>query len=79
MSAIADYLSDIHKQPASGGATENTYRLAFRGFLQASGKNINTTNELKHIPLWVNANQLFDVVPKNVWECRIGSYQPCQK
>jgi hypothetical protein len=29
--------------------------------------------------VWVNANQYFDAVPKNIWEFHIGGYRPCDK
>jgi len=47
------------------------------------GKGDNTVEKVQYTDndkrVWVNADQYFDAVPKEVWEFHVGGYQPCQK
>jgi len=50
---------------------------------QFCGKDDNSVEKAQYTDadqrVWVNANQYFDAVPKNVWEFHVGGYQSCQK
>jgi predicted helicase len=50
---------------------------------QFCGKGDNSVEKVQYTDtdhrVWVNANQYFVGVPKNVWGFHVGGYQPCQK
>ena len=49
MGVLADYLTAIRKQHASGNATEHSHRPALKTLLESAAKDITATNEPKRI------------------------------
>ena len=43
------------------------------------GDDVVGKSTLAEVKVWINASQYFDEVPRDVWEFRVGSYQPAQK
>jgi hypothetical protein len=43
------------------------------------GNNAVDKPEYRDAKVWINKQQYFDEIPRNVWEFYIGGYQPAQK